>query len=71
MKKFFVPYSLIQKITPKIYQSRETVNMYISTNEALKFQEFDTEEQANSFIEQINVKTKSGQTPFLTEKQIH
>ncbi len=71
MKKFFVLYSLQQKLTPTLYQTKTTVSKHISTNKSLKFHEFETEEQAKSFIEQIIVKTKSCQTPTLDEQQIH
>lgn len=50
MKKFFVLYSLKQKLTPTLYKTKLTVSKHASTNQSLKFEEFDSEDQAKRFI---------------------
>lgn len=42
MKKFFVLYSLKQKITPTLYKTKLTVNKHVKANKELRFHEFET-----------------------------
>ncbi len=53
MKQFFVIYSLKQKLSPTLYKTKKTVTKHTTVNKSLKFEEFETEEQAKKFIEQI------------------
>lgn len=71
MKKFFVLYSLKQKLTPTLYKTKITVNKHIGVNKALRFEEFETEEHAKLFIEKISINLKNNkETLFLTEAQV-
>ncbi len=40
-KKFYVLYSLRQKLTPTIYKTKVTVTRYTRINKELNYEEFD------------------------------
>jgi hypothetical protein len=55
-RKFYVLYSLIGDMMPKIYKSKASVKKYLDSNPNLGFYEFMTEREAEDYIKNLKIK---------------
>lgn len=69
MKKYFVVYSLTEKYIPKMYKTKASVVKQISLNDKLKWQEFTSEEKAESFFKEVSSKYSTSGQAFQAANQ--
>ena len=53
-KKFYVLYSLIGEIKPRLYKTKATVRKYTAKDSTLSFYEFKSLEEAEKYLHQAD-----------------